>query len=62
MQPTPLDFGDYESASRVVRNLNSALGVGPQAERAMLVGCLTGWEGVQQQGPVGSWQTGVTIH
>lgn len=47
VQATRLDFGDYGAATRVVRELNEALGVRPTAERAMLVGCLVGWSGDQ---------------
>ena len=34
VQATRMDFGDYEAATRVVRELNDALGVGPMAVRA----------------------------
>ncbi len=62
VQATRMDFGDYEAATRVVRELNDALGVGPIAVRAMLVGCLTGWNRVQREFGFECRPMGATVH
>jgi len=62
VQATRMDFGDYETATRVVRELNDALGIGPMAARAMLVGCLTGWDEGQREVGIGCCPTGATVH
>jgi hypothetical protein len=46
----------------VVRELNDALGVGPMAVRAMLVGCLTGWNRVQREFGFECRPMGATVH
>ena len=62
VQATRMDFGDYEAATRVVRELNDALGVGPMAVRAMLVGRLTGWNRVQRGVGFECRPMGATVH
>jgi hypothetical protein len=62
VQATRMDFGDYEAATRVVHELNNALGIGPMAVRAMLVGCLTGWNSVQREFGVECCPMGATVH
>jgi hypothetical protein len=41
---TRLNFGCYPEARKVVRELNRSADIGVEAERAMLIGCLIGWE------------------
>jgi hypothetical protein len=43
VQLTKLNFGEWITAQRVVRELNASLGVDRAAELAMLLNCLTGW-------------------
>lgn len=62
VQATSVDFGDFEAARHVVRRLNEALGIGPVQERAMLIGCLTGWSGGRRAVDPDGWQTSVTVH
>ncbi len=44
VRPTSLNLGCYAEAKRVISGLNRSLSIGERAERAMLVGCLFGWE------------------
>jgi len=63
VRPTSLNLGCYAEAKRVISELNRSLSIGERAERAMLVGCLFGWEGevatatMQEVRPAG-----VTVH
>ena len=41
---TALDLGPSNDASAVVRALNASLGIDVEQEKAMLAGCLFGWE------------------
>lgn len=47
---TSIDLGDWVTAQRTVRELNQTRGVGIDAERRMLVGCMLGWAGEQEWG------------
>jgi hypothetical protein len=40
---TVINLGETEAAQGLVRGFNASLGIGAQAERAMLEGCLLGW-------------------
>lgn len=41
---TPLDFGPSNRAGAIVRAFNASLGIDVDQEKAMLAGCLFGWE------------------
>lgn len=60
---TPMDLGCYAEAKRVISGLNRSLSIGECVERAMLIGCLFGWDGraaVELAAP--PRPTGVTLH
>jgi hypothetical protein len=41
---TLLDFGPSNDAGAIVRAFNASLGIDVEQEKAMLAGCLFGWE------------------
>lgn len=41
---TRMDMGPSPRARAIVRAFNASLGIGAAAERAMLAGCLFGWD------------------
>ena len=41
---TALDFGPSIDASAIVRAFNASLGIDVEQEKALLAGCLFGWE------------------
>lgn len=60
---TPLNLGCYAEAKQVITGLNRSLSIGESAERAMLIGCLFGWDGrpsVEAASP--PRPMGVTLH
>lgn len=60
---TALNLGCYAEAKRVIGDLNRSLSIGEAAERAMLVGCLFGWEGAGAIEPDALQRpAGVTVH
>lgn len=60
---TALNLGCYAEAKRLISDLNRSLSIGEGAERAMLVGCLFGWEGVGSLKPAAQQRpVGVTVH
>lgn len=60
---TALNLGGYAEAKRLISDLNRSLSIGEGAERAMLVGCLFGWDGVDSLEPAAHQRpVGVTVH
>ena len=63
VQPTSLNLGCYAEAKRVISELNRSLSIGESAERAMLVGCLFGWEGAGETAHIHETRpVGVLVH
>jgi hypothetical protein len=48
---TRMDMGQSPRARAIVRAFNASLGNGAAAERAMLAGCLFGWDQEELVGP-----------
>jgi hypothetical protein len=53
---TPLDLGPSNQAGAIVRAFNASLGIDVDQEKAMLAGCLFGWE------PFMAARTGISAH